>query len=387
MAAVAGGHGGDAGGDPPPGPHRIPSSCERSNVKKVRGKSRSLNLLSAFKANGRKPLPIEFEKKDLHTYHPVGDNHTLFTRCIGNWIGFEILIVSIFPYFFCSFISNSIVFGMGLIGHLLLLVLSVSARIGIETEKNKNKTHFLKHGGYDDVERAKQHPPTNVNSDNWKKTVDHFLDPKYMNRSETNVGNRACVKYPSLHGSISFAASLHKKRDPQTQELPSLISFWADMHRKKTGEWVNDLAKKDYEKMLAEKESQTQGLSSTSTVDEIEIISKVLGESHGHNTGRGRKLKGVETSLFASQAQSTATSPEMYTTEEVQDLVDQCNENAKKMNLNQQALYEAFMRINPEVTLPSMHELTPISLPPPRQPPQQPQQTDDGEDELDLDDD
>ena len=121
--------------------------------------------------------------------------------------------------------------------------------------------------------------------------------------------------------------------------------------------------------MVAEQESQTQGVSSMSSVKETEIVSKVLGESHGHNTGRGRKLKGVATSLFASQSQSTATSPGMYTTEEVQDLVDQCNENANKINLNQQALYEAFMRINPEVTLPPMHELTPISLSPSRQPP------------------
>ncbi|KAI3681237.1 hypothetical protein L6452_36026 [Arctium lappa] len=69
----------------------------------------------------------------------------------------------------------------------------------------------------------------------------------------------------------------------------------------------------------------------------------------------------------------------MYTTEEVQDLVDQCNENANRINLNQHALFEAFMRVNPEVTLPPMHEVTPISLPPPRQPPQQePQQTDSG---------
>lgn len=91
--------------------------------------------------------------------------------------------------------------------------------------KNKNKTHFLNQGGYDDVERAKQHPPTNVNSDNWKKTVDHFLDPKYMNRSQTNVGNRACVKYPSLHGSISFAASLHKKVSFLAFKLSDRILF------------------------------------------------------------------------------------------------------------------------------------------------------------------
>lgn len=32
MAAVARGHGGDAGGDPPPDPSRIPASCETGNL-------------------------------------------------------------------------------------------------------------------------------------------------------------------------------------------------------------------------------------------------------------------------------------------------------------------------------------------------------------------
>jgi len=95
--------------------------------------------------------------------------------------------LSIFSNFFCSIISNSTVIAMGLIGHLSLQVLSVSVRIGI---KNKNKTHFLEHGGYGDVERAKQHLPANVNSENWNKTVDHFLDPKYVSRSQKNVENR-----------------------------------------------------------------------------------------------------------------------------------------------------------------------------------------------------
>lgn len=44
-------------------------------------------MLSAFDANGRKPLPIEFDEYDQYTYQPVGENHTMFTRYIGNYIG------------------------------------------------------------------------------------------------------------------------------------------------------------------------------------------------------------------------------------------------------------------------------------------------------------
>ena len=46
--------------------------------------------------------------------------------------------------------------------------------------------------------------------------------------------------------STSLSYSRFAQRDPQTHELPSLIGFWADMHRKKIGEWVNDLVEEDY---------------------------------------------------------------------------------------------------------------------------------------------
>ena len=46
--------------------------------------------------------------------------------------------------------------------------------------------------------------------------------------------------------STILSYSRFAQKDPQSHELPSLIGFWVDMHRKKTREWVNDLAKEDY---------------------------------------------------------------------------------------------------------------------------------------------
>ncbi|KAI3715862.1 hypothetical protein L6452_22850 [Arctium lappa] len=83
-AAVARGHGGDAGGDPPPHPNRIPTVCEATaKQKKKRGKSRSRNLDIAFEANGKNPLPVEFDVKE-GTYKPVGKNtkNTQFKQSI-----------------------------------------------------------------------------------------------------------------------------------------------------------------------------------------------------------------------------------------------------------------------------------------------------------------
>ncbi|KAI3746047.1 hypothetical protein L6452_08465 [Arctium lappa] len=73
------------------------------------------------------------------------------------------------------------------------------------------------------------------------------------------------------------------ERDCQDQKpgntLQSSIDNWHDMHYRPSGGWVNELPKKDYEQMLAERASQTQqdGSTSSSFVNEKEIITKVLG--------------------------------------------------------------------------------------------------------------
>ncbi|POO01919.1 hypothetical protein TorRG33x02_022110, partial [Trema orientale] len=57
-------HGGDAGGDPPPDPFRIPAPCQSAPIgKRKRSKNRSLNLqekLDSLQPGQR--LPISFDK-------------------------------------------------------------------------------------------------------------------------------------------------------------------------------------------------------------------------------------------------------------------------------------------------------------------------------------
>ena len=69
----------------------------------------------------------------------------------------------------------------------------------------------MDNGGYDDVEEARKHPPPSVKKDVWDETIDHFLDPKYRNRSEENAKNRAKARFPSLHGSSSYVSTWYKQ--------------------------------------------------------------------------------------------------------------------------------------------------------------------------------
>jgi len=77
--------------------------------------------------------------------------------------------------------------------------------------KSRLKTHFENVGGYDNVANARRNPPRHVDLENWNKTVNLFLDSKFRKRSKINSANRGHAKYPSLHGSSSYAASQYKK--------------------------------------------------------------------------------------------------------------------------------------------------------------------------------
>ncbi|KAJ9547179.1 LOW QUALITY PROTEIN: hypothetical protein OSB04_019722 [Centaurea solstitialis] len=200
-AAVARGHGGDAGGDPPLGPRRIPTSCEQGSRKRGRGRSRDLKLIQAYDNNGKRPLPIEFDVNDQHSYQPIGDNDSLFIRFIGNWIGNNIRMC------YVSWDSVPKNKKIGMIPWMQQYFDLTPHRTGphwdqiskgierlcrdrYKDRKAKQKKHFMDNGGYDDVENARKHPPASVKRDFWDETIDHFLDPKYRNRAK-KCKNRA----------------------------------------------------------------------------------------------------------------------------------------------------------------------------------------------------
>lgn len=115
MAAVARGHGGDCGGDPPGGGNWQPpsGSCGSGGIKKPwnvfsslisllvflicslefvgrkkgRGEARNVELRKVWKKNGKRPLPIVFDDSRVNeTWKAVGDNAEYFKSLIGTLV-------------------------------------------------------------------------------------------------------------------------------------------------------------------------------------------------------------------------------------------------------------------------------------------------------------
>ncbi|KAJ9538029.1 hypothetical protein OSB04_030762 [Centaurea solstitialis] len=334
MAAVARGHGGDAGGDPPPGPRRIPTSCEHGSRKRGRGRSRDLKLIQAYDNNGKRPLPIEFDVNDQHTYQPIGDNDSLFIRFIGNWIGNNI------PMCYVSWDSVPKNKKIGMIPWMQQYFDLTPHRTGphwdqiskgierlcrdrYKDRKAKQKKHFMDNGGYDDVENARKHPPVSVKKD----------------------------------------------KNPTTQELPGWIDNWRKMHTR-SGEWVNDDARSCHDQMVAEKESltQQQGSGSSTPIDESKILSKVLGEHRDHRTGRGRKLKGDSSSSMFDLSEYTTPPQRSFTNDQVRDMVSNFGAFIAHSQETRSALVQAIRNISPDADIPDIPTFSytmPVVPPPP----------------------
>lgn len=78
--------------------------------------------------------------------------------------------------------------------------------------KGKLKKHFDEVGGYEDVERARRHPPRRMAPKAWEKVIDKlFITEKYKRRSEQNTENKAKQPYGSSHGCEPFAQKRYKE--------------------------------------------------------------------------------------------------------------------------------------------------------------------------------
>ncbi|XP_062105034.1 uncharacterized protein LOC133816692 [Humulus lupulus] len=100
------------------------------------------------------------------------------------------------------------------------------------------------------------------------------------------------MKYSTTQGTKSLAATRHEKLNP------NLIEEWKEYHwTKKNKSFVNEDAERDYVKLKSTLEAETQqtvesGTDDSSSVDQMKILSQVLGERRGHQRGVGRTLKG-----------------------------------------------------------------------------------------------
>ncbi|KAL5544807.1 hypothetical protein UlMin_008591 [Ulmus minor] len=289
-------HGGDGGGGPPQrGGSRLPTQCESSQPRKTRGTAKGLKLQSAWQANQGKPLPVEFDWRQ-RTMASIGPNSELVSRFISSH-----LKQNVGPYYtdwdevpvhFKEQLWNAIQLGV------LRLSIDRTAKDRYHNYKYKVHCHYKREGA--------KIPFKHMSDKDWAKCVELFSSEKFRERSEKNKANREKSRYPSLHGTRTYAAARHAKRNPETQQLPSIIESFKTYHTTKKGQWVNEVAEQDYARLTQELEAQSQeATSSGAEVDEHEVTRRVLGERRGHQRAVGRLLRG-DGSSFASTAASHA---------------------------------------------------------------------------------
>ncbi|KAL5569268.1 hypothetical protein UlMin_025843 [Ulmus minor] len=302
-------HGGDGGADPPQhGGSRLPTQCESSQTRKKKGAAKGLKLQSAWQANQGKPLPVEFDWRQ-RTMAPIGPNSELVSRFISSH-----LKQNVGPYYsnwdevpvdFKEQLWNAIQcyfdmrrdYSEAQLG-VLRLSIDRTAKDRYRDYKYKVHCHYKREGA--------EIPFKEMSDEDWAKCVELFSSEKFQERSEKNKANREKSRYPSLHGTRTYAAARHAKRNPETQQLPSIVESFKTYHTTKKGEWVNEVAEQDYARLAQELETQTQeAASSGAEVDEHEVTRRVLGERRGHQRAIGRLLRG-DGSSFATTAASHA---------------------------------------------------------------------------------
>ncbi|KAL2526285.1 Uncharacterized protein Adt_11339 [Abeliophyllum distichum] len=288
-------HGGD-GGDEPPHQHAnsLQADCQTATAAKKRGPSRSLHLVKLFESNGRKPLPIDFDTKE-GTYLPTGENQKYLSRVVGTRVR-----QFVHPYFdrWANVPEEQKARATGCVYEFF----DVNPR-----RYSKADYKLIVEGIEDIAARRYRQYKSNVNAyiRDYKLIVEGIEDiaARRYRQYKSNVNayirdKGTAVPYRGLttdvwEKCIERSSSKKFKRDRQTQEWPSVIETFKVNHQR-NGEWVNERAAQDYEKMVEEREEQTQQASSSSVaVNENDVVLKVLGERRGHRRAVGRVLRGT----------------------------------------------------------------------------------------------
>ncbi|KAL2518772.1 Uncharacterized protein Adt_15019 [Abeliophyllum distichum] len=327
-------HGGD-GGDEPPHQHAnsLQADCQIATAATKRGPSRSLHLVKLFESNGKRPLPIEFDTKE-GTYLPTGDNQKYVSRVVGTRVR-----QFVHPYF--------------------------DRWANVPEEQKARATGCVYE--YFDVN------PSRYSNADYKLIVDGIEDiaaRRYRQyKSDVNAYIRdkgTAVPYRGLtmevwEKCIERSSSQKFKRDRQTQEWPSVIETFKVNHQR-NGEWVNERAASDYEKMVEEREEQTQQASSSSVaVNENDVVLKVLGERRGHRRAVGRVLRGTS----RSHSSTTRLRDQHSTSESIQAtnaLKSKMETYMQQMNEFITLLTSNLQSVMPGIQLPTPPPPPPLSL-------------------------
>ncbi|KAM0020836.1 putative transposase, Ptta/En/Spm, plant [Helianthus debilis subsp. tardiflorus] len=169
--------------------------------------------------------------------------------------------------------------------------------------KNDAKEEFRDNGGYNDLERARAHHPKDMPYENWLKTIDHFLDPKYIARSEANTRVRQLQKFPNRGGTSSYSSTAYK------HGLKRLDTY-RKTHTDKDGNFVDPVAEQNY--LNLEREIMGGESSGSNQPNEVAVLQNVLGDRRGWFRGLGPKPSNKASNTCNAQPQTEQPFSEEY---------------------------------------------------------------------------
>ncbi|KAK1433130.1 hypothetical protein QVD17_10036 [Tagetes erecta] len=147
--------------------------------------------------------------------------------------------------------------------------------------KSTLKQHFLKVGGYENMEQSRTKKPFGMSDENWNKTVDHFSTDEHRKQSAANKANRQKQKYTNHGGTSSYSSFCYKKKKNR-------LEAFHHANTDENGNFYSELAKQQHDNLKERFEvlSQTQTEESTTSKD-VEVFESVLGRRRGHYRGIG----------------------------------------------------------------------------------------------------
>ncbi|KAL4583648.1 hypothetical protein LXL04_008229 [Taraxacum kok-saghyz] len=239
MADVMGrGHGGDGAEDPPP-PHGrglVPPQRRRGKTKNLQLTPTWMGIIISrdipLDKDGWRKVPAEEKNALLEHLRPYFDVDSVMVEPE------KVRLRSAFE----TMLANS-----------------------YKGQKNNAKKHFNRSGGYQDIERARNTPPSNITPENWRKAVNFFIGESHMTVSQRNKNNRALQTTKNRGGTASYSSAAFKKNE-----------------------------------LCHEIEEETQAVASSSNtqtrVNEAAVFEKVLGPRRGRIRGIGIKPSTMPTS-------------------------------------------------------------------------------------------